>query len=210
MHRFTAHLFHFLLAAALLPAASMAAPADLYDSLAAQPSGEIHFLSVTPKSRYELAHRGYDVKGTEVWGQLDLPKDGRGPFPAMVIAHGSAGVQRKDLERWVPLFNQMGIATLLVDSFKPRGIKRTDEDQSQLDQAANDADALSALKLLATDPRIDASRIGVIGFSRGGIVALDTSVDTWRTPSPLTGAPIMMAPSGKDDYTPARPCVAFG
>lgn len=73
----------------------------------------------------------------------------------MVIAHGSAGIQPKDTLRWVPLLNQMGIATFAVDSFKPRKIDRSDEDQSVLDQSANDADALAALKLLASDPRID-------------------------------------------------------
>jgi dienelactone hydrolase len=48
-----------------------------------------------------------------------------------------------------------------------------------LDQSANGADALSALKLLASDPRIDASRIGVMG-SRGGIVALETAIEPFR------------------------------
>ncbi|MDB5756068.1 MAG: Dienelactone hydrolase [Massilia sp.] len=153
----------------------------------------------------------------------------------MVIAHGSAGIQTKEQVRWVPLLNRMGIATLLVDSFTARGIRRTDEDQAQLDQAANDADAFAALRLLASDSRIDPQRIGVIGFSRGGIVALETAVEQfrggiiddnvrfaahiafypgcglryWRTPSPLTGARIMMALAGKDDYVPPAPCLAF-
>jgi dienelactone hydrolase len=153
----------------------------------------------------------------------------------MVLAHGSGGIEKKDWERWVPLLNKMGVATFVVDSFAPRGIAWIVDDQSQLDQSANDADALAALNLLATDPRIDPARIGVIGFSRGGIVALETAVDRlrrgvirndlkfaahiafypgctlryWRTPSPLTGAPIMMALGELDNYTPARPCLAF-
>ena len=154
----------------------------------------------------------------------------------MVIAHGSAGVQKKDIDRWVPFFNKLGIAAFLVDSYKPRHIDRTVDDQSLLDQSANDADALSALRLLATDPRIDRKRIGVIGFSRGGVVALDTAVnlirkgvisdDTrfaahiafypgcptrfWSVPSPMTGAPIMMALAGKDNYTLPQPCIEYG
>jgi dienelactone hydrolase len=198
----------------------------------------LRFDSITPTSRYELVHRSYNKAVTQVTGTLSLPDAdtvGPGPWPAMVIAHGSAGLQAKDQLRWVPLFNRMGIATLVVDSFGPRGVKRTDDNQAQLDPSANDADALAALRLLAADPRIDAQRIGVMGFSRGGGVALETAVDVfrrgvidnavrfaahvafypgcglryWRTPSPLTGAPIMMALAGRDDYTPAAPCLAF-
>ena len=45
---------------------------------------------------------------------------------------------------------------------------------------ANLADALAALKLLATHPRIDPARIGVMGFSRGGQVALYSSLEPLR------------------------------
>ncbi len=202
---------------------------------AAQSVGKIGFNSVTSKSRFELANVSYDTKPVPIWGTLGLPAGGHAPYPAMVLAHGSGGIEPKDWERWVPLLNRMGVATFVVDSFTPRGISRTVDDQGQLDQSSNDADALFALKLLAADPRIDPARIGVMGFSRGGSVALETAVDRfrrgvvksdvkfaahiafypgcglryWRTPSPLTGAPIMMALGELDNYTPARPCLAF-
>jgi dienelactone hydrolase len=198
-------------------------------------TGKIPFDSVTPKNRYELASATYDPKPAAIWGTLGLPAGGHAPYPAMVLAHGSGGIEQKEWERWVPLLNQMGVATFVVDSFTPRGIARTVDDQSQLDQSANDADALAALKLLALDPRIDPARIGVMGFSRGGTVALETAVDRfrrgiikndvkfaahiafypgcglryWRTPSPLTGAPIMLALGELDNYTPPRACLAF-
>lgn len=198
-------------------------------------TGRIAFNSVTPKNRFELANASYDPKPVAIWGTLDLPASGQGPYPAMVLAHGSGGIEVKDRERWVALLNKMGVATFVVDSFTPRGIARTIDDQGQLDQSANDADALAALALLAADPRIDPARIGVMGFSRGGTVALETAVDRfrrgvvknevkfaahiafypgcglryWRTPSPLTGAPIMMALGELDNYTPPRTCLAF-
>lgn len=223
---------------AVAAAALLLAPAraQVLDNLSSQPVGTVRFRSVTPNNRYELAHRSYPEQPTVIWGTLSFPPGAKGRMPAMVIAHGSAGVQQKDSERWVPLLHQLGIATLQLDSFQPRNIRRTDEDQSQLDQSANDADALSALRLLATDPRIDPARIGVIGFSRGGIVALETAVERfrqgvirgelkfaahiafypgcglryWSRPSPLTGAPIMMALAEEDNYVPARACIAFG
>ena len=209
---------------------------QVYSDLSGQPDGLLQFHSVTPRTRYELAHRSYPPQPTVIQGTLAMPTRGQPPYPAMVLAHGSGGIQRKDWERWVPLLRRLGIATFVVDSFTTRKIGTTIDDQAQLDQSANDADALSALKLLASDPRIDPARIGVMGFSRGGIVALETAneyfrrgvIDTglrfaahiafypgcslryWRTPSPMTGAPIMMALAGADDYTPARPCIAYG
>ncbi len=235
MKRRSTPLLLAALSALLLLAAKRTPAQAVYDDLSSQPEGLIRFRSVTPNNRYELAHRSYAVAPTVVWGTLSLPRQGRKPWPAIVIAHGSAGIQDKDGQRWVPLLNQMGIATFAVDSFKPRKISRSDEDQSVLDQSANDADALAALKLLASDPRIDPQRIGVMGFSRGGIVALETALDRfrrgmvdgelrfaahiafypgcglryWRTPSPLTGAPIMMALAEKDDYVPAQACIAY-
>lgn len=222
--------------------ARQAAPAPALAATLA--TGAVRIDSVTPASRYELVHRSYRPDTTIISATFSPPDAASGaasgvttpaPWPAMVIAHGSAGVQDKDRLRWVPLLNRMGIATLLVDSFSGRGIARTDENQAQLDQSANDADALAALRLLAGDARIDRQRIGIIGFSRGGIAALETAVEVfrrgvidndarfaahiafypgcglryWRTPSPLTGAPIMLALAGRDDYVPAAPCLAF-
>ncbi len=118
----------------------------------------------------------------------------------------------------------------MVDSFKPRGIASTAADQSKLSTMANVADALSALHLLATDPRIDPSRIGVIGFSRGAQVALYTALEPMRKGVIDNGlhfaahialyppcmapyhaettdhAPILMLAGGADDYTPAAFC----
>ena len=206
---------------------------QVVSDLSAQPAGRIHFNSATPKSKWELVHRKFDKTPTPIWGTLYLPENLQGRVPAMVISHGSAGPQQKDVDRWVRLFNQMGMAAFVVDSYGPRGIANTMDNQAQLNPAANDADALFALKLLSTDPRIDPKRIGQIGFSRGGGVALDMTLDAFRKgvidddtrfaaligfypgcsalwweipPPPLSGAPLMLALGEKDDYTPAQLC----
>jgi dienelactone hydrolase len=214
---------------------SLVSAQQIYSDLSSQPTGRIYFNSVTPKTKWDLVHRKYDKTPTVIWGTLSMPKNVAGQVPAMVISHGSAGVQEKDY-RWVQVFNSMGIAAFVVDSFGPRGIVNTSEDQRQLSPAVNDADALVALKLLSTDPRIDPMKIGQIGFSRGGSVALEMIMESfrkgiidddlkfaaaigfypgcaqswWEVPAPaLTGAPLMLALGEKDDYTPAKLCVNF-
>jgi dienelactone hydrolase len=206
-----------------------------YSDLSSQPIGRIYFNSITPKSKWELVHRKYDHRPTLIWGTLHMPQNAQGKIPAMIISPGSAGVGPKD-DRWVNAFNKMGIAAFVVDSFGGRGIANTMDDQTQLSPASNDADALFALKLLGADPRIDSKKIGQIGFSRGGGVALDMVMDSfrkgaidddlrfaaligfypgcpevwWEVPPPqLTGTPLMLALGEKDDYTPAKLCLNF-
>ncbi|MFZ6647838.1 dienelactone hydrolase family protein [Undibacterium sp. TJN25] len=214
----------------------LAAAQQVYTDLSSQPEGKIYFNSVTPKSKWDLVHRKYDKTPTVIWANLYLPREIKGRIPAMVISHGSAGLQDKDVQRWARAFNEMGIAAFVVDSFGPRNIANTEADQGKLNAAANDADALAALRLLATDPRIDPQKIGQIGFSRGGGVALEMTMESfrkgiidddtrfaaliafypgcpqvwWTTPAPrLSGAPLMMALGEKDNYTPARLCQNF-
>ena len=153
---------------------------DVTRELAVGQTGTIYFLSVTPNNRWQLSRRKYDPAPVVISGILFMPKAVQEKIPAMVIAPGSGGVGKKDLERWAPLFTNAGIAAFVVDSFTQRGIASTSEDQSLLSPAANDADAFAALKLLATHPLIDRGRIGIIGFSRGGATALATAMDRFR------------------------------
>ncbi len=195
---------------------------------AAQDAGKISFESVTPKTYFGLI-TGEGTTKTTVFGTLRLPEGG-GRVPAIVIAHGSGGVSAEREFWWAGQLTQIGVAGFVVDSFAPRGIVNTASDQSQLSTAANVADALAALRLLAADPRIDPERIGVMGFSKGGQVSLYTALEPyrhaviadatrfalhiplypycndWPVSEHVTGAPILMLLGGKDDYTPKAPC----
>ena len=110
---------------------------------------------MTPSGPTELIRRSYPATGTIVAGTLVLPPSADDRTPAMVIAHGSGGILPGREAAWSARLNALGIATFVVDSFTPRGLQSTSRDQSRLSTKANLADALAALRLLATHPRID-------------------------------------------------------
>jgi dienelactone hydrolase len=72
------------------------------------------------------------------------------------------------------------VATFLIDCFTGRGIVQTITDQLLLGHLAMIVDAYRALELLSKHPRIDASRIAVMGFSKGGFVALYSSMKRFQ------------------------------
>ena len=97
-------------------------------------------------------------------------------LPAVVLLHGSDGASSSPVFHWGQFLNKMGITTLRLDSFSGRGIGQVSGNQSQLSMFAQVYDAYRAVDALATHPRIDSSRIAVMGFSRGGGAALYSSM----------------------------------
>lgn len=148
------------------------------ESLAAGQVGKIYFHSVDRKTTAAQITKGKFQLTDTISGDLILP-EGNGPFPVMVIAHGSGGVVKREYT-WADFFKSKGIASFIVDTYKDRGIVDTIADQGQLTFVGSAADHLVALKLLATHPKLDPMRIGIIGFSRGGIVSVGTAFDVWR------------------------------
>lgn len=147
------------------------------DFAAGQPTGIYSFASSTPKTFGALL-RGDAPGDVNIVGHLFLPSGNeKEKIPAVVMMHGSSGIYRAMLDYWPKQLNGAGYAVLSVDSFGPRGVKSTAEDQSQVPFGADIADAFAALKLMASHPRIDAGRIAIMGFSRGGITAWRTAVE---------------------------------
>src|SRR5215470_19227847 len=129
----------------LLVVAASARGETLAASLEDGRTGKIYFESWTPAGVGALARRDLGPK-TVVFGTLRLPKQAAGRAPAMVIAHGSSGVDTRE-DEWADRLGKLGMATFVVDSFTPRNIRSTGTDQTQLSTAANVADALAALHL---------------------------------------------------------------
>ena len=201
------------------------AVADLRDGR----GGEIRFASSSPSGPTALMSG--NGRAVEIVGTLSLPS-GAARVPAMVVVHGSGGVSAGREHAWAKRLVDMGVAAFVTDSFRPRGVTSTAEDQSQVSTVSMVADAFNALKLLATHPRIDPDRIGIMGFSKGGQVSLYTALEPFRraaagnlrfaTHVPLypscalpyisreiTRAPMLVLMGGADDYTPAVQCERY-
>lgn len=225
----------------LLLGALMARPAlaqqAVNDFSAGAPNGTYTFASRTPKTFAELVRPGAlgAAEPAQIVGHLFLPA-GDGKVPAVVLVHGSGGIYDAMLDFWPRQLNGAGVAVLALDMFGPRGVKSTAEDQSQVPFAADVADAYAALRLMASHPRVDAQRIAIMGFSRGGTA-------TWRSalerviatqggvrfaahipvysggctggtrvivrPGVFSKAPMLWIHGDADDYAPIGPCQEY-
>ncbi len=103
--------------------------------------------------------------------------DGRRPFAAMVIHHGSGGVSDSREYAYARAFIAEGIAAIVIDSFTPRGVTSTVQDQSAVTGLEFLADAMGALRAAMAHPALDAKRIGITGFSKGGTSALYAALE---------------------------------
>jgi dienelactone hydrolase len=139
--------------------------------------------------------------------------------------HSSRGIEATILD-WVRMFNELGVATFVVDSFTPRGLAEINADQ--LSFPAGVVDSLRALQALQRDARIDSRSIGVIGFSRGAVAAMNSSFERYHANvlgsdagkfalhivfyggcaqyAKTTGSPILVFLGTDDDFTNPELC----
>lgn len=172
----------------MLPLACFAAMMFLGIQASVHATDVVHFTSaVLPPSPFKLRQakaQGKELKqepGFPLWGHLSKP-DGTGPFPAVVLMHGCFGIHPTHA-RWASLLNELGYVTLILDSFRPRSVFNVCKTfpfwypfwitSPAASPAVRALDAHGALAYLQGLPFVDPTRIGVIGWSHGGISALE-------------------------------------
>ncbi len=134
-------------------------------------------------------------------GTLTLPK-GDGSFPAVVLVHGSGPHDRDSSIGSAKVFRDLavglasqGIAVLRYDKVTyEHSLKVSTDPKFTLKRETVD-DALSAVKLLKDNARIDASRIFVAGHSQGAF-AVPMMIDSDKDKE-IAGAILLSGPSGK-------------
>lgn len=158
---------------------------------------------------------------------------GEGRLPLVVFVAGSGGFA-PNTDVWGRAFERMGISTFIMDSFAARGIVSTVYDQSLFGRLNGILDLYRSLSVLAAHPRVDPSRIAVMGFSRGGHVALYASMKRFQrmwnvggiepaayialypscfinyvSDSDVSDHPIRIFHGTSDDYVESGPCRSY-
>jgi dienelactone hydrolase len=174
--------------------------------------------------------RGEPGKPVMLAGELRIPRPGTDKLPAVILMHTSSGISAQ-IDRWGQELNSIGAAVFIVDSASGRGLVNFATDRSQLSYLQLVIDAYRALGMLAQHPRIDPSRVAVMGFSMGALPAVYSSNErfsklyritnhpfaahigvygacntVFRDDEKVTGKPIRMFKGTADDFSPIEPC----
>ncbi len=139
--------------------------------LTATDAGKIYFETHSPFD-FQVILAGIESTPTTGLGYLTFPQDKTDNLPAMVILPGSGGIKPGREHEYASFLNANGVAALVIEYYEARGLS---EEVNYLIRTGSVTefdlitDAFAALELLSTHPGIDASRIGVMGFSYGGM-----------------------------------------
>lgn len=221
------------LAALVLLLSPACAPLERAGGVADGRVGRISFRSLTLTMPQFLAGAaGGDP--VEISGDLLLPRERKGPVPAVVLVHSVAGVGPHE-SWWADELNDIGIAAFVLDSFSGRGLRDMRGRPGRFSPLLAIPDAYRALELLASHPAIDSERIALMGFSYGGTVSLFAAMERFRRAHgppegprfaafvafyPYCnyrldgeggegGAPVRIFHGTADDWTPIGPCRDF-
>jgi dienelactone hydrolase len=120
---------------------------------------------------YQLAYPVvWNGKTIMLGARLQLPSDVKGKKPAVIMMHGTGGIRYSGVY-YAAALNGAGIATLEVDQWGGRGLPGGASSRPK-NLGDNLPDIAGAYHLLVARPDIDASRIGILGESMGGIETL--------------------------------------
>lgn len=178
--------------------------------------------------------------GERTWstaGILNVPySDTPGPRPAVVIVHGSGGIDSRGA-LYAETLNRAGFVTLEIDLWAPRGVRSAADRPRAVSETLPDAFAALAF-LSAQSADVDPRRIGITGFSWGGVVSMLTATAPNRTRfatgdqrfaahapiypvcwvynhapgyefADLTGAPVFIQAGDADTYDAPESCTAL-
>jgi len=188
----------------------------------------VTFRSSTYSDMRQLLAREAATDAVTVTASLGFPEQVKDRYPAVIIVHTISGYRDANEGYVAAELRNAGFATLTYDTFAARGTTGAALSGSSGYLPIGVADAYAALRLLSSEPRIDADRIAIIGFSYGGEVAHLAAFETLRSalnpgarrfaahvafypggnfgtvaePGAYTGSPVLMLLAEKDDNLP--------
>ncbi len=133
---------------------------------------EIEFKSLNPRQYKDFVEQKW--REITVRGKLFVPSNPISPkAPAMIILHGSGGISDGRELNYGQKFNSLGMYALVIDSYLSRGVEKMPHAIRlfEITFFAQASDAIAGLDHISKMNEIDESRIGVIGFSFGGVTS---------------------------------------
>lgn len=144
---------------------------------------------------------------------------------SVVLVHGSGGWSNHREGHYGRALSAAGYAVLAIDTFGPREISGTVEDQAKISSLQMTRDAFAARRFLL-ERGFAPDHMAVMGFSKGGVVALYAAdrnflpeeMDRFaaaipfypgcnaRPRVPKPASVVFMVLGEKDDYTGTKPC----
>jgi len=118
--------------------------------------------------RISLSINSAFEQDARVIGELRLPNSNPEQLPTVVIVNSAPGFDGRGAF-YADALNRAGIATLEIDMFQGKGLPAS--------LRRNLPHVYQTLDYLSRHPRIDANRIGIMGFSWGGNVSVLASSD---------------------------------
>jgi dienelactone hydrolase len=112
----------------------------------------------------------WNGKTIMIGARLQLPAGAKGKMPAVIMMHGTGGIRYSGVY-YAAALNGAGVVTLEVDQWGGRGLPGGASSRPK-NLGDNLPDIAGAYHLLTARPDIDASRIGILGESMGGIETL--------------------------------------
>jgi len=115
-----------------------------------------------------------DAAKVKLAGTFSVPQ-GKGPFPAVVLVHGSGAIDRDGSvfghNTLLVLADHLGRQGIAVLRYDKRGVGKSTGKLKEATTRDLAADAEAAVRFLRSRPEVDARRIGIVGHSEGGLVA---------------------------------------
>ena len=196
-----------------------------------------------PNEFMSIKDGSYKNSPVEIDALIAYPKKGEAPFPVLVFNHASGGA-KSYISKWFKFNKSMamqlrkkGIAVMFVDNFTARNVTGAASNQAQVSTYSFYIDAFMTLKYLSKDPKINVKKVGITGWSRGGMnslaisekrirdaliskelyyaAALPRAVECYqsgyfRNPQPIKETKTWMVNGEKDDASHAHICEEYG
>lgn len=158
------------------------------DASAAQPAAPMGLTGVLDEEAFAALHQLTDAQPPEPRGEmielgqggqayLSLP-EGPGPHPGVIVIHEWWGLN-VHIKHWTDRLAADGYAAIAVDLYGGEVATTPDEAMALMKKADPEkakAQLAAAHTLLATDPRVQAPKRGVIGWCFGGGWSLQSAI----------------------------------